>query len=239
MSDPEWHAVAALMGDPSRAAMLLQLMGGCQRPASELAYAARVSPATASEHLAKLVAGGLVQMRRHGRHRYYGLASPEVAQVVETLMGIAPVAPVRSLRGATRQAQLKAARTCYDHLAGELGTALADAMLAQQWLTYDETHDALALTPEGLRQADTWGWALDSRQRMPLVRACLDWSERRYHAAGQVGRALAQWMFAQGWLVRGSESRVVLVTEDGRHALETWFNLPWPPERRAGERPVR
>ncbi len=154
-------------------------------------------------------------------------------------MGLAPIAPVRSLKSATRQAQLKAARTCYDHLAGQLGTALTDAMVDRGWLTFDATYDVLALTPDGARQAQAWGWAMDLHHRTPLVRPCLDWSERRYHVAGQVGRSLAQWMFAQEWIVRGTAPRVVLVTEDGRHALETWFGLSWPlSERVSGEQPV-
>lgn len=226
--DPQLHKVAALMGDASRATMLVQLMGGRQLPASDLARLARVSPATASEHLAKLVAGGLVQVRRNGRHRYYALASPEVARVVESLMGLAPAEPVRSLLGSTRKAQLRAVRTCYDHLAGALGVGLTDAMIARGWLSFDATYDALTLTPDGQRQAQQWGWALEPRHRTPLVRPCLDWSERRYHVAGQVGRALAAWLFANRWIIRGTLDRVVLVTEEGRQALADRLDMSWP-----------
>lgn len=237
MGDPELHTVAALMGDPSRATMLVHLMGGRQLPASELAQVARVAPATASEHLAKLVAGGLVQVRRHGRHRYYALASPEVAQVVEGLMGLAPPEPVCSLGTATRHAQLRAARTCYNHLAGRLGTSLTDAMVVRGWLTFDPVYEVLALTPQGKQQAAQWGWALDPRYRVPLVRPCLDWSERRYHAAGQVGRELATWLFSQGWVMQKGVDRIVWVTDDGRCALEEWFGLIWPRVNPGGQAP--
>lgn len=239
MSDPQLHTVAALMGDASRATMLVHLMSGRQLPASELAQAARVSPATASEHLAKLVAGGLVQVRRHGRHRYFALASPEVAHVVEGLMRFAPPEPVRSLKTSTHQAQLRAARTCYNHLAGSLGTRLTEAMVAREWLTFDSVYDVLTLTPRGEQQATQWGWTLDAHQRTPLVRPCLDWSERRYHAAGQVGRELAGWFFAQGWVRRTAADRIVWVTDDGRLALKEWFGVSWPPiANPADQRPV-
>lgn len=239
MSDPELHTVAALMGDPSRATMLLHLMGGRHMPASDLARAAHVSPATASEHLAKLVAGGLLQVRRHGRHRYYTLASPEVARVVEGLLSLAPAEPVRSLRGSTRQAQLRSARTCYDHLAGALGIGLTDAMITRGWLTFDAVQEVLTLTPSGEAQAECWGWNIDTRRRMPLVRPCLDWSERRYHVAGQVGRALAAWLFDQGWVVRGAAERVVLVTEIGQRALTEYLGFTWQlPSPTSGDRPV-
>ncbi len=229
MSDPELHTVAALMGDPSRATMLIHLMGGRRVPASDLARAAQISPATASEHLAKLVAGGLIQGRRHGRHRYYALASPEVARVVEGLLSLAPAEPLRSLRSSVRQAQLRAARTCYDHLAGVLSMQITESLIAHGWLTFDCIQEAMTLTGGGRDQAARWGWDLDPRRRMPLVRPCLDWSERRYHVAGQVGRSVATWLFDQGWVVRGSADRVVLVTETGQHALAEYFGFGWTP----------
>lgn len=239
MSDPELHTVAALMGDHSRATMLIHLMGGRQVPASDLARAAQVSPATASEHLAKLVAGGLVQGRSHGRHRYYALANPEVARVVEGLLSLAPAESVRSLRSSARHAHLRAARTCYDHLAGVLGMQITEALIEKEWLTFDPTQDAMTLTGAGREQAVRWDWDLDPSRRMPLVRPCLDWSERRYHVAGQVGRSVATWLFDQGWVVRGSVERVVLVTETGKHALAEHFGFGWsPPIPSPHERPI-
>lgn len=229
MGDPELHAIAALMGEPSRATILIHLMGGRQVPASDLARAARVTPATASEHLAKLVAGGLVRVRSQGRRRYYALASSEVARVVEGLLSLAPAEPVRSLRSSTRHVQLRTARTCYDHLAGVLGILVTESLIAQAWLTFDPTQDAMTLTAAGRMQAARWGWEIDLTRRMPLVRPCLDWSERRYHVAGQVGRALAAWLFDQGWVVRGSVERVVLVTETGKRAMAEHFGFAWPP----------
>jgi hypothetical protein len=147
---------------------------------------------------------------------------------------LAPPEPVRSLRTSTHQAQLRAARICYNHLAGALGTRLTEAMVARGWLTFDPVYDVLTLTPQGEQQAEQWGWTLDPRQRTPLVRPCLDWSERRYHVAGQVGRELAKWLFAHGWVIRKEEPRVVWVTDDGRRALEDWFGLSWPPTANQG-----
>ncbi len=151
-------------------------------------------------------------------------------------MQLAPPEPIRSLKTSTRHAQLRAARTCYHHLAGALGTGLAEAMMAQGWLTFDSVYDTFSLTLRGERQALQWGWSLDVHQRTPLVRPCLDWSERRYHAAGQVGRELATWLFAQGWVMHQGTDRIVWVTDDGRHALKEWFGLSWPPVSGGGER---
>ncbi|MDA8194543.1 MAG: helix-turn-helix domain-containing protein [Thermaerobacter sp.] len=225
MSDPELHTVAALMGDASRATMLVHLMSGRQLPASELVRAARVSPATAGEHLAKLVAGGLVQVRRHGRHRYYTLASPEVAHVVEGLKSLAPPEP--GVRPGHQRTKPKGGRRGHatQPPGGALGTSLTEAMVAPGWLTFDPVYNVLALTSRGEQQAAQWRWALDSHQRTPLVRPCLDWSERRYHAAGQVGRELATWLFAQGRVRHTTADRIVWVTDDGHRALKEWFGL--------------
>ena len=229
--DPQLHAVAALIGDPSRATMLLSLMGGRQVPASELARRAHVSPATASEHLAKLVSGGLLRTRVHGRYRYFQLMSPEVASVLEGLMGLAPPTPVRSLRQSVRTAQLHKARTCYDHLAGTLGTAITDALLQAGWLTFDPDTETFRVTPSGNERFAAWGLALPQQSRRPLVRACLDWSERRYHLAGQLGAALAHWMFSERWIVGAADGRMVHVTESGVAALQDHLGIRWPPDK--------
>ncbi len=230
MSDPDLHTVALLMGDASRAAMLVHLMGGRHLPASELSQVAHIAPATASEHLAKLVAGGLVTVHRHGRHRYFALAGPEVAEVIEGLMSLSPPGRVRSLNNATHHEQLRTARTCYNHLAGTLGTGLTDAMVSRGWLHFDATYETFKLTPRGESQAAAWTWGLNPSQGTPLVKPCLDWSERRYHAAGQVGRELASWLFAQHWVVRPAPGRIVWVTDEGRRALLEWFGFTWPPQ---------
>lgn len=140
--------------------------------------------------------------------------------------------------GLSRQAQLRAARTCYDHLAGGLGMHIADAFIARRWLSFDPLQDVMTLTDAGWERAAEWGWDLDPRRRMPVVRPCLDWSERRYHVAGQVGRAVATWLFDQSWIVRGSTDRVVLVTEAGQHAIAEHFGFGWPPPRSSAPRPV-
>ena len=227
--DPQLQTVAALIGDASRATILLSLMGGRQLPASDLARRAHIAPATCSEHLTKLVAGGLVTGRAQGRSRYYRLASTEVAEVLEGLLQIAPPASVRSLQESTLTQQLHAARTCYDHLAGGLGIAVTEAMQQAQWLSADPDTGLLSITADGAQQFAQWGLVLAPRRARPLIRSCLDWSERQYHIAGQLGAAVAQWFFHEEWIERGGSGRIIRVTARGASALNEMLGLVWPP----------
>ncbi len=226
--DPQLQTVAALIGDASRATILLSLLGGRQLPASDLARRAHIAPATCSEHLAKLAAGGLVVGRTQGRSRYYHLASPEVADVLEGLLQLAPPMPVRSLKESTLTQQLHRARTCYDHLAGALGIAVTDAMQQAQWIRVDPHTDLFSITEDGTQQFAQWGLDLAPRRTRPLIRSCLDWSERRYHVAGQLGAAVAAWFFRAEWIERGTSGRVVRVTPRGVDGLHEVLGLVWP-----------
>jgi DNA-binding transcriptional ArsR family regulator len=213
--DADIAAVAAVLGDRARAEMLLALTEVEALPATDLARRARISPQTASAHLAKLVDAALLEVERHGRHRYFRLADPAVAHALEALAVIAPERPVRSLRDATVGEALRAGRTCYDHLAGRLGVAVTDALRLRR----DDS--AFVVTRETRRRLEPLGIALDEIDagRRPLARPCLDWSERRYHLAGALGAAVATSLFERRWLERVSGSRAVRVTPAGMGGL--------------------
>jgi DNA-binding transcriptional ArsR family regulator len=219
--DADLAAVGTLLAEPARARILAALGDGRSLPASALAAEAGVAPSTASGHLAKLVEGGLLAAESRGRRRYFRLHGPEVAEALEALARIAPAEPVRSLRQATRADALRAARTCYDHLAGRLGTALMDALL-ERGLVTDEH-----VTPAGVETLARLGVDLDSIPgRRPLFRSCLDWSERRPHAAGKLGAALAARAFELGWVERLDGSRALRVTAAGEVGFADAFGLP-------------
>lgn len=197
--------------------MLDALMGGRALTAGELARAAGVSASTASEHLARLRSGGLVELVVQGRHRYHRIAGPDVGAALEALSHIAPPQPVRSLRQAGHAEALGFARTCYDHLAGVCGVALHDALLARGWLTR-----AYDVTPAGLAGLADWGVDVEAVQsrRRSFARPCLDWTERRTHLAGGLAAAITDGLVEHGWFVRRtSGSRALRLTGIGRAGL--------------------
>jgi len=215
---PYLAEIAHLMGDPARANMLHALMDGRALTAKELAWLAGVAPQTASGHLAKLMQGGLLAVAVQGRHRYFRLAGPEVAQALEGLMVLAGAETARRRLPSRVGAELSEARTCYDHFAGRLGIGIHDALVAGGHLTvadggYGLTRSgeaifaALGVTPAG------------KASRRAALRPCLDWSERRPHLAGSLAAALACRCFEAGWVLRRKDSRAVTVTEAGRAAL--------------------
>ncbi|MBN9621990.1 MAG: winged helix-turn-helix transcriptional regulator [Actinobacteria bacterium] len=206
-------AAAALMADPSRAAVLIELTDGRALPPSELAEVAGVSRSTMSEHLAKLQQAGFLAVERGGRNRYYRLASPEVATAVEALAALAPRTEVRSLRQANRAGALGAARTCYGHLAGELGVGITDAMVARGYI--DREGEVFLLSGGGEAFLSDLGIAKPPR----AGKACNDWSERRPHLAGKLGVALTSRLFDLGWVCRTDRRRAVRVTKVGRQEL--------------------
>ena len=218
-------SIGSLLADDARASMILTLLGGDAIPAGELARRAGVSPSGASAHLKRLREGGLITQERAGRHRYFRLASAEVAEALESLAHVAPVRRVSSFRESEATRALKRARTCYDHIAGELGVAVADALVGCGVLT--RTDAAFALTDEGTRWFSGLGIDVDAiaASRRSFARACVDWSERRPHLAGSLGAALADVFFARKWIRRLPGGRAVAVTPDGRAWLARELGL--------------
>jgi DNA-binding transcriptional ArsR family regulator len=222
MSDTTRMAtIAALLGDPARANILTVLMDGRALTAKELAFAARVSPQTTSGHLAKLTDAGLLTPDRQGRHRYFRLASPLVGHMLESVMAVAgpDPSPVRPWRGGDA---LRTARTCYDHLAGRLGVALADALTAADHVTLSA--DGGEVTPSGHAFLRDFGAEPAGGKRV-FCRPCLDWSERRAHIAGKLGAALAARCLDLGWIERQRDSRAVTITTAGRNGFAHTFGI--------------
>jgi len=211
--------LAALIADETRAACLLALLDGRAWTAGELARHAGVAASTLSEHLGKLVAGGLLTEDRQGRHRYVRLTDARVAHLVEDLAAqVAPdaVPRPRNLRESSAGSAMARGRTCYDHLAGRLSIAVTDALTSRRLLRQDT---GFALTDAGLAWFGATGIPLDRKGRRPLARACLDWTERRPHLAGVAGAALCRHALAEGWCVRIGSERAVKVTTTGERAL--------------------
>ena len=228
--------VAALMGDPARAAMLTALLDDRALAAGELANLAGVSPATASEHLTRLRGGGLVTVVRQGRHRYYRLAGHRVAAAIEALSHLSQPAPVRGLRRSRQAAALAQARTCYDHLAGRAGVALLDALLAGGVLVGNGATGAalqahagpagLDVTAAGEATLDAFGVNVPNvrTSRRRFAGACLDWTERRPHLNGALGAAITARLLELRWIERGAHGRAVRVTPAGREGLAATFS---------------
>jgi DNA-binding transcriptional ArsR family regulator len=216
--------VAALVGDTARATILAALMGGQALTASELAYLAGVSRPTASEHLVKLVTARLISVTRQGRFRYYRIASPLVARMLESIIAVAAIeVPPRYQPRSARDEALRFARTCYDHLAGRVGVALADALVARGHVVL--TDDGGEVTDPGRRFLTDFGADLNLRSKRIFCRPCLDWSERRYHVAGLVGAELFRRAGELGWLKRERDSRAVRLTAAGRSGLLDAFGV--------------
>lgn len=220
---PDIARVAALIGDPARANMLTALMSGKALTVSELAGEAGVTLQTASAHLSKLDAGGLLRPRKQGRHKYFSIASDDVAQVLEALMGLAAGAGHLRRRTGPKDAALRKARVCYNHLAGDKGTQLFDSFLAQGHVTFED--DALVLTGSGHRFASDLGVDLAELEarKTPLCRECLDWSERRSHLAGSLGRAFFSKFEELGWIKRDQGSRAVMFSAAGETQFDRLF----------------
>ncbi|UPK75397.1 ArsR family transcriptional regulator [Nocardioidaceae bacterium SCSIO 66511] len=216
---------AALMAEPARAAMLLTLIDGSERPASELARVAGVSASTASEHLQRLTVGGLVDVRRAGRHRYFRLRDRDVAAAVEALAAIAPVKRVNSLRAARTGRAVAYARTCYDHAAGHLGVAIAEAFVARGVVAPLAPGEVgRILTPETPLLV-TIGFSADPQIRRPDVRGCLDWTQRRPHLAGRLGATVLAYLEDQRWVSRSRSDRSLKVSDAGRAAIADLFGI--------------
>ncbi|MCF6124490.1 ArsR family transcriptional regulator [Mesorhizobium sp. M7A.F.Ca.CA.001.07.2.1] len=218
---PDIASIASLVGDPARANMLNALMGGTALTASELALEAGVSLPTASSHLGKLMEGGLLTVASQGRHRYYGLAGPQVAGMIEAITGVAEAVGPKRVRPGPRDGAMRVARVCYDHLAGEQAVAMLDRLVAKNVLVRDEQE--IRLGPSAASHFAAIGIDVYTKPRRPVCRACLDWSVRRSHLAGTLGAAILEKILAEKWARREKDSRAVIFSPPGRQAFERVF----------------
>jgi DNA-binding transcriptional ArsR family regulator len=217
-ADADLTAVAPLVGEPSRARILLALMDGRALPASMLAAEVGLSAPATSAHLARLVSGGMLTVTPAGRYRRYALAGPEVAEFVEALARLAPARPIRSLRQGTTAQALRAARTCYDHLAGRLGVAVTDALVERRAVASGGGLGPAASEVFGALGVDVPA-LLSARGGRPLLRFCVDWTEQRPHLSGRLGAALAAALVDDGSIVRRPHDRAVTLTDRGASLL--------------------
>ncbi|MSO92740.1 MAG: ArsR family transcriptional regulator [Rhodospirillales bacterium] len=228
VSNAQFAEVAALAGDPARASMLNALMDGRALTASELANIAGIAPQTASTHLGRLTRAELLAVEKQGRHRYHRLASPAVALMIESIMQVAlgTNVPVRKLVTGPKDPALRQARICYDHIAGRLGVALADALIAAGHV--ELASDGGLVTDTGIAFFQRLGVDLGKRGakgKRILCRPCLDWSERRPHLAGAVGAALCAHSFSAGWIRRIKSTRAVTISPKGQRAFRESFGV--------------
>jgi DNA-binding transcriptional ArsR family regulator len=224
--NPNIAEIAALVGDPARTNILAALMDGRALTATELAYVARVSPQTTSGHLAKLTTANLLTVEKQGRHRYYRIASSLIGQMLESIMVVAGNQVVlRPPRASRLDDDMRMARTCYDHLAGRLGVALADTLLGLGHVTF--VQDGGEVTQSGFAFFAGLGIALNHREKLHRVfcRPCLDWSERRPHIAGAVGARLCEHYLEQGWIRRRDSTRALNITPLGRRGFSERFGI--------------
>ena len=224
-TQPSVAEIAALIGNPARSNILLALMDGRARTASELAYAAGVSPQTTSGHLAKMTEARLLTSVKQGRHCYFRLASPKIARMLEGIMVVAGEGPERYRPRWKGDDQLRTARTCYDHLAGRLGVAVTDALMRRKQVILAQ--DGGTVTRAGAKFLAGLGVSVDDagKGRRSFCRPCMDWSERRPHQAGALGAALASRFFDLGWVARTRDSRALQISGDGELGLAEMFGV--------------
>lgn len=220
---PDIARIAALFGDPARANMLTALMGGKALTASELAAEANITPQTASAHLGKMTETKIICQRKQGRHRYYAISDENVANVIAGLMGLAEKAGLTRTRTGPRDAALRTARSCYNHLAGDMGVQLFDGLNRCGYLR--QTATGIYLTTTGRTFFQEFGIDLQSLEQKtsPLCRECLDWSVRRSHLSGNLGRALLEQFINLGWASREVKSRAIIFSENGKTAFSDKF----------------
>jgi DNA-binding transcriptional ArsR family regulator len=230
-ADPELDLarVAGAIAEPTRSAMLCSLLDGSARTSTELAALAGIGAPTASMHLLKMKEAGLVQAFAQGRNRYYRLSGPHVARALEALMIVAN-GEVRRPK-TTCPPHLRLARSCYDHLAGEVAVALHDHLLERNWIVHAPAEGEYSLSAEGERELTRLGVDVEPTSRRRFAYACVDWSVRRPHVAGALGAALLQMTIERGWLRRQLDSRVLTLTMRGRRELHAKFGLQFPDAR--------
>ena len=223
--EPDIATIAALIGDPARARILLALMGGRALTATELALEADVAASTASSHLARLTQARLIRLTRHGRHRYFEIADASIATLIESLGGVAARDVAAKVSTGPADPDLRHARVCYDHLAGEVAVALADSLLAAQWLK--RCDGAFVVTGAGRSALANLGIGMGKLEasHRPMVRTCLDWSERRPHLAGALGAAILAMTLEKGWAQRALVGRAVRFTPAGLEQVRKTFGV--------------
>ena len=221
---PDISPIAALIGNPANANMLMALMAGPALTATELAQEAGLTPSTVSGHLAKLEKAGLVETARQGRHRYFRLADPDVAHALEGLIPVAARAGLMRVRTGPRDPELRRARSCYDHLAGHLAVTMFDRFIERRLLA--RKGDDLRMTADGRTFFVNSGIDLDAlaKGRRAPCRCCLDWSERKFHLGGTLGAAILDRIVAKGWAVREAKTRIVRFSSGGERKLQAWFS---------------
>ncbi len=217
--------VAVLLGEPARVSMLWNLLDGQTRPAGELAFLANVSPQSASLHLSKLVNAGMLSVKNRGRNRYYTIANPQVAHVIESLETLIPSAAKNKPLPRSQMPDFRIARTCYDHLAGKLAVDILGAMQANGLVSPGT--DDFVISGSGLDWFEKFDIDIDKlkRERRAFARQCLDWSERQYHLAGSLGSAFLQQLLSRKWIVPQSTGRAIRVTLDGRKNLNILLGI--------------
>jgi DNA-binding transcriptional ArsR family regulator len=222
---PQMAEVAALVGDPARANILCALLGGRALTATELAIAAGVSPQTASGHLGRLLTARLLVLMKQGRHRYFRLAGPHVAQTLESIMVVALTGPPRFQPKSQRDENLRRARICYDHIAGVLGVGLAERLIEREFIILGD--EAGEVTPSGAQFLSKLGVDLSAARarRRVFCRPCVDWTERRPHIGGALGAALASRCLELKWIERARDSRALSITPAGHRGLMEFFAL--------------
>ncbi|MCZ8517183.1 winged helix-turn-helix domain-containing protein [Paenibacillus filicis] len=214
-----------MLAEPSRSAMLTLLLDGGRHPAGELAASAGITPQTASFHLNKMTETGIVLVEKHGRHRYYHIGRREDAEIIEQLSALAGPVEIKSLRQSEQMKRLRHARFCYDHLAGEVAVTIAEALVDRQILTKQGLDYELTVTGESFFQSLGIDIPDLRKKRRAFARCCLDWTERRHHLAGALGKAMTDQLFARGWLKRRDNGRGVDVTPEGLTGLSAAFGI--------------
>lgn len=223
---PDIAQIAALIGDPGRANMLSALMSGKALSAGELAAEAGVLMQTASGHLQKLEQGGLISRTKQGRHHYFTIADHDVAVVLEALMGLAAKKGQLRTRTGPRDPELRLARVCYNHLAGDMGVALFDSLKAAG--VFEIEADGIGLSTKGRDHLARLGVDITQKSRAPMCRECLDWSARRAHLAGRAGRAILDHIYASGWATRVEGTRIVRFSASGVDQFCKAFQIATP-----------
>lgn len=220
---PDIARIGTLIGDPGRANMLTALIGGQALTATELAQAAGVTLQTASSHLSKLEDGGMIAQRKQGRHRYFTLADAAAGTLIESMMGFAASRGHLRHKPGPKDPALRKARVCYDHLAGDYGVRMLDSFVAREVIESDGEN--LKVTEGGHNELSALGIDIGklTANRRPLCKSCLDWSERRSHLAGTLGKALLQNFMEKGWARRSVESRAVLFSPEGERKFLSLF----------------